>query len=151
MVSAQTQDRETAADRQTDRLAEKDVGGPGASMRFLEYLNHVPCIQVPVVKCFLGVSWRVLFLVCLLAPGEPSTDDHEIHGCTCWKSPVILSFEEWQERERNHHATGLTWRGSGETGLWRQEQWREEERAMVGGGGQEGSFMRGYIACAVAI
>lgn len=63
MVSAQGQDREIAAecsDRQTDRQAEKDVVGPAAIYLvppwFLEYLNHVPCIQVPVVvRCFLSV------------------------------------------------------------------------------------------------
>lgn len=100
-------------------------------MRFLEYLNHVPCIQVPVVKCFLRVSWHVLFLVCLLAPGEPSTDDHEIHGCTCWKSPVILSFEEWQERERetimqqgSHGGeAGRPASGDGSNGERKREQW----------------------------
>lgn len=46
--------------RQTDRQAEKDVVGPAAIYLvppwFLEYLNHVPCIQVPVVvRCFLRV------------------------------------------------------------------------------------------------
>lgn len=63
MVSVQGQDRETAAecsDRQTGRQAEKDVVGPAAIYLvppwFLEYLNHVPCIQVPVVvRCFLRV------------------------------------------------------------------------------------------------
>lgn len=45
---------------QTDRWAEKDVVGPAAIYLvppwFLEYLNHVPCIQVPVVvQCFLRV------------------------------------------------------------------------------------------------
>lgn len=48
--------------------------------------------------------------------------------------PIFYNLKNGRgEREsaRAHHATGFMLRGSWETGLWRQEQRREEERECV--------------------